>query len=44
MVIPSPQLRDAFDNRINVFTLESGRPVIVADKAISERGIPQTEA
>ena len=43
LVIHSPQLRDAFDNRINVFTLESGRPVIVADKAVSERETPQTE-
>ena len=31
-VIHSPELREAFDNRINVFTLDSGRPVIVASK------------
>ena len=31
-VIHSPELKEAFENRINVFTLESGRPVIVAKK------------
>ena len=31
-VIHSPQLQEAFENRINVFTLDSGRPVIVAKK------------
>ncbi len=31
-VIHSPELKEAFDNRINVFTLDSGRPVIVANK------------
>ncbi len=31
-VIHSPELKAAFENRINVFTLESGRPVIVAKK------------
>jgi len=31
-IIHSAQLREAFDNRINVFTLDSGRPVIVAKK------------
>ena len=31
-VIHSSELREAFDNRINVFTLDSGRPVIVAAK------------
>jgi len=43
-VIHSAELRNAFDNRINVFTLDSGRPVIVADKAINERETPRTEA
>ena len=31
-VIHSPELKRAFDNRIDVFTLDSGRPVIVATK------------
>ena len=31
-VIHSSELRSAFDNRINVYTLDSGRPVIVASK------------
>jgi iron complex transport system ATP-binding protein len=31
-VIHSPELKNAFDNRISVYTLESGRPVIVASK------------
>ena len=31
-VIHSPELKSAFENRINVYTLESGRPVIVATK------------
>ena len=31
-VIHSPELRHAFDNRIDVYTLDSGRPVIVASK------------
>lgn len=31
-VIHSAELKTAFDNRINVFTLDSGRPVIVATK------------
>jgi iron complex transport system ATP-binding protein len=31
-VIHSAELRTAFDNRINVFTLDSGRPVIIASK------------
>ena len=31
-IIHSPELRRAFDDRINVFTLDSGRPVIVAKK------------
>jgi len=31
-VIHSPELKDAFENRINVYTLESGRPVIIAKK------------
>jgi iron complex transport system ATP-binding protein len=31
-VIHSPQLQEAFENRINVFTLDSGRPVIIAKK------------
>jgi iron complex transport system ATP-binding protein len=31
-VIHSEELKTAFENRINVFTLESGRPVIVAKK------------
>jgi len=32
-VIHSPELKSAFDNRIDVHTLDSGRPVIVASKA-----------
>ena len=31
-IIHSAELRTAFDNRINVFTLDSGRPVVVAKK------------
>ena len=31
-VIHSSELRSAFDNRIDVYTLDSGRPVIVASK------------
>ena len=31
-VIHSPELKSAFENRINVYTLDSGRPVIVANK------------
>jgi len=31
-VIHSPELRAAFDNRIDVFTLDSGRPVVIATK------------
>lgn len=31
-IIHSAELRQAFDDRINVFTLDSGRPVIVAKK------------
>jgi iron complex transport system ATP-binding protein len=31
-VIHSSELRTAFDNRINVYTLDTGRPVIVATK------------
>ncbi len=31
-VIHSPELKRAFDNRIDVYTLDSGRPVIVASK------------
>ena len=31
-VIHSPELKSAFENRINVYILESGRPVIVATK------------
>ena len=31
-VIHSSELRSAFDNKINVYTLDSGRPVIVASK------------
>ncbi len=32
-VIHSPELKRAFDNRIDVYTLDTGRPVIVASKA-----------
>lgn len=31
-VIHSPELKEAFDDRISVFTLDNGRPVIVAAK------------
>ena len=31
-VVHSPELKKAFDNRINVFTLDSGRPVIMPTK------------
>ena len=31
-VIHSPELKHAFDNRIDVYTLDTGRPVIVASK------------
>ena len=31
-IIHSPELRTAFDNRINVYTLDSGRPVVIARK------------
>ncbi len=31
-VIHSPELKAAFDNRIDVYTLDSGRPVIIASK------------
>jgi iron complex transport system ATP-binding protein len=31
-VIHSPELKRAFDNRIDVYTLDTGRPVIVASK------------
>ena len=31
-VIHSPELKRAFENRINVFTLASGRPVVIAEK------------
>ena len=31
-VVHSPELKNAFDNRINVFTLDSGRPVIMPTK------------
>jgi len=34
-VIHSPELKTAFENRINVFTLDSGRPVIVAKKDLT---------
>ncbi len=34
-VIHSPELQVAFENRISVFTLDSGRPVIVAKKDLS---------
>jgi iron complex transport system ATP-binding protein len=44
-VIHSPELRSAFDDRINVYTLDGGRPVIMANKEyLSERERPQTEA
>jgi iron complex transport system ATP-binding protein len=36
-IIHSPQLKAAFDDRINVFTLDSGRPVVVARKDELER-------
>jgi len=31
-IIHSAELRTAFDDRINVFTLDSGRPVVIAKK------------
>ena len=31
-VVHSPELKSAFDNRINVFTLDSGRPVVMPTK------------
>ena len=31
-VIHSPELKKAYDNRIDVYTLDSGRPVVVANK------------
>ena len=31
-VIHSPELKKAFDNRIDVYTLDTGRPVVVASK------------
>jgi iron complex transport system ATP-binding protein len=34
-VIHSPELKSAFENRINVYTLDSGRPVIVAKKDLA---------
>ena len=34
-VIHSPELKSAFENRINVYTLDSGRPVIVANKDLT---------
>lgn len=37
-VIHSAELRSAFDNRIEVYTLESGRPVIVARKDVENQG------
>lgn len=41
-VIHSPELRSAFDNRINVYTLDGGRPVIMASKDdVIEREIPR---
>jgi iron complex transport system ATP-binding protein len=44
-VIHSPELRSAFDDRINVYTLDGGRPVIMANKEyLNERERPQTEA
>jgi iron complex transport system ATP-binding protein len=33
-VIHSPELKKAFDNGISIFTLESGRPVIVASREL----------
>jgi ABC-type hemin transport system ATPase subunit len=35
-VIHSPELKSAFENRINVYTLDSGRPVIVANKDLTD--------
>jgi iron complex transport system ATP-binding protein len=34
-VIHSPELKSAFENRINVYTLDSGRPVIIAKKDLT---------
>jgi iron complex transport system ATP-binding protein len=34
-VIHSPELKSAFENRINVYTLDTGRPVIVANKDLT---------
>ena len=34
-VIHSPELKSAFENRINVYTLDSGRPVIVANNDLT---------
>ena len=31
-VVHSQELKDAYDNRIEIYTLENGRPVIVASK------------
>ena len=31
-VIHSPELKEAYDDRIDVYTLDSGRPVVVANK------------
>jgi iron complex transport system ATP-binding protein len=45
-VIHSPELRKAFDNRIDVYTLDGGQPVIMASKEarlIIERETPQRE-
>ena len=33
-VIHSPELKKAYDNRIDVYTLDTGRPVIVANKEV----------
>jgi ABC-type hemin transport system ATPase subunit len=33
-VIHSPELKKAFDNGISIFTLDSGRPVIVASREL----------
>ncbi len=44
-VIHSPELRSAFDDRINVYTLDGGRPVVMAKKEKTiERETPQTGA
>lgn len=43
-VIHSPELRSAFDDRINVYTLDGGRPVVMAKKeSTTERGTQQKE-